>query len=159
MAQGGADRLTGVVTGVEAPHLPGMEPREEALADLWATGISPDGHPTRFVREELTRRGVVTAARLKTMPDGERVLVGGVVTHRQRPATASGITFVNLEDETGLINVVVSRGCWARYRTPARAAAILVRGKLEQVEGVTNVVADKIEPLPVAPAGASRDYR
>ena len=82
-----------------------------------------------------------------------------MVTHRQRPATASGITFVNLEDETGLINVVVSRGCWARYRTQARAAAILVRGKLEQVEGVTNVVADKIEPLPVAPAGPSRDYR
>ena len=159
VAQGGADRLAGVVTGVEAPHLPGMEPREEALADLWATGISPDGHPTHFVREELTRRGVVTAARLKTMPDGERVLVGGVVTHRQRPATASGITFVNLEDETGLINVVVSRGCWARYRTQARAAAILVRGKLEQVEGVTNVVADKIEPLPVAATGASRDYR
>ncbi len=159
VAQGGADRLAGVVTGVEAPHLPGMEPREEALADLWATGVSPQGHPTRFVREELTRRGVVTADRLKTMPDGERVLVGGVVTHRQRPATASGITFVNLEDETGLINVVVSRGCWARYRTQARAAAILVRGRLEQVEGVTNVVADKIEPLPVAPAGPSRDYR
>ncbi len=62
VAQGGADRLAGVVTGVEAPHLPGMEPREEALADLWATGVSPEGHPTRFVREELDRRGVVTAA-------------------------------------------------------------------------------------------------
>ncbi len=120
VAQGGADRLAGVVTGVEAPHLPGLEPREEALADLWATGISPEGHPTRFVREELDRRGVVTALALKSMEDGVRVVVGGVVTHRQRPATASGITFLNLEDETGLVNVVVSKGCWARYRRIAR---------------------------------------
>ncbi len=160
VAQGGADRLAGVVTGVEAPHLPGLEPREEALADLWATGISPEGHPTRFVRAELDRRGVVTAVALKAMPDGERVRVGGVVTHRQRPATASGITFLNLEDETGLVNVVVSRGCWARYRKVAQGApALLVRGRLEQVEGVTNVVADKLEPLPVAPVGRSRDFR
>ncbi len=159
VAQGGADRLAGMVTGVEAPTLPGLGPREESLADLWATGISPDGHPTRFVREELDRLGVVSAEALKTLPDGERVLVGGVVTHRQRPATASGITFVNLEDETGLINVVVSKGCWARYRTQARAPALLVRGKLEQVEGVTNVVADKIEPLPVSSPQRSRDFR
>ena len=160
VAQGGADRLAGMVTGVAAPHLPGLEPREEAQADLWATGISPEGHPTRFVRAELDRRGVVTAVALKTMSDGERVRVGGVVTHRQRPATASGITFLNLEDETGLVNVVVSRGCWARYRKVAQGApALLVRGRLEQVEGVTNVVADKLEPLPVAPAGRSRDFR
>ncbi|MET0881236.1 MAG: error-prone DNA polymerase [Acidimicrobiales bacterium] len=160
VAQGGADRLAGVVTGVTAPMLPGMEPREESLADLWATGISPDGHPTRFVREELDRRGVVTAVALKAMPDGVRVQVGGVVTHRQRPATASGITFLNLEDETGLVNVVVSKGCWARYRKVARATpALIVRGTLEQVEGVTNVVADKLEPLPVAAPQRSRDFR
>jgi error-prone DNA polymerase len=159
VVQGGTDRLAGVVTGVEAPTLPGLGPREEALADLWATGISPDGHPTRFVREELERRGAVPAEALKSLPDGQRVLVGGVVTHRQRPATASGITFVNLEDETGLVNVVVSRGCWARYRTQARAPALLVRGRLEQVEGVTNVVAEKIEPLPVTTPQRSRDYR
>jgi error-prone DNA polymerase len=159
VVQGGTDRLAGVVTGVEAPTLPGLGPREEALADLWATGISPDGHPTRFVREELERRGAVPAEALRSLPDGQRVLVGGVVTHRQRPATASGITFVNLEDETGLVNVVVSRGCWARYRTQARAPALLVRGRLEQVEGVTNVVAEKIEPLPVTTPQRSRDYR
>jgi len=160
VAQGGADRLAGVVTGVTAPTLPGLEPREESLADLWATGISPEGHPTRFVREELDRRGVVTAVALKAMPDGVRVQVGGVVTHRQRPATASGITFLNLEDETGLVNVVVSKGCWARYRKVARSTpALIVRGKLEQVEGVTNVVADKLEPLPVATPRTSRDFR
>ena len=160
LAQAGADRLAGVVTGVEAPTLPGMGPEEETQADLWATGVSPEGHPTRFVRAELDRRGVVTAVALKTMADGTRVEVGGVVTHRQRPATASGITFLNLEDETGLVNVVVSRGCWARYRKVANGVpALLVRGKLEQVEGVTNVVADRLEPLPVTTPIRSRDFR
>ena len=91
---------------------------------------------------------------------GERVLVGGVVTHRQRPATAGGTTFLNLEDETGLINVVVSTGCWKRYRKVANGApALLIRGRLEKEEGVINVIADKLEPLPVGTAPASRDFR
>ena len=59
-------------------------------------------------------------------------VVAGVVTHRQRPATAQGITFINLEDETGFTNIVVSKGCWARHRPVARAApAMLVKGRLE----------------------------
>ncbi|MCD9623582.1 error-prone DNA polymerase [Rhabdothermincola salaria] len=161
VAQGGADRLAGVVTGVEAPPLPGMSDREVATADLWATGVAPDGHPTRFVRHQLAERGVVTATGLAGVEPGSRVLVGGVVTHRQRPATAGGTTFLNLEDETGLINVVVSQGCWARYRRVARTApAMLVRGRLERAEGVTNVVADKLEPLPLTAAvPSSRDFR
>jgi len=160
VAQGGADRLAGTVTGVHAPPLPGLSPPEEAAADLWATGVAPDGHPTRFVRPELDRRGAVTAAGLAACADGARVLVGGVVTHRQRPATAAGTTFVNLEDETGLINVICSKGCWARYRRVARSSpALLVRGRLEKVEGVLNVVAEKLEPLPIGAGARSRDFR
>jgi error-prone DNA polymerase len=88
------------------------------------------------------------------------VLVGGVVTHRQRPATASGTLFINLEDETGLINVICSKGCWAHYRRVARSSpALLVRGRLERAEGVTNIVADKLEPLPLAAPTRSRDFR
>ena len=88
------------------------------------------------------------------------MLVGGVVTHRQRPATAGGTLFVNLEDETGLINVVVSKGCWARYRRVARGApALLIRGRLEKAEGVVNVVAEHIELLTVAGDVRSRDFR
>ena len=107
----------------------------------------PDGHPTSFIRGDLTERGVVTATDLADVASGERVLVGGVVTHRQRPATAQGTTFLNLEDETGLINVVVSKGCWQRYRQIAKGApALLIRGRLEKEEGVINIVADKLEP-------------
>jgi len=160
VAQGGVDRLTGIVTGARAPVLPGMDAREEAVADLWSTGISPDGHPTRFVRAELDRLGVVPASGLPAQPDKSRVLVGGVVTHRQRPATAGGTTFINLEDETGLINVVVSKGCWAHHRRLVQSApALLIRGRLESAEGVVNVVADKISPLPLSATVPSRDFR
>ncbi len=160
VAQSGVDRLAGVVTGVHAPQLPGMSEREEAVADLWATGVSPEGHPTRFVREHLDRLGVVTAAGLREVDDRAKVIVGGVVTHRQRPATAGGTMFINLEDETGLINVVCSLGCWTRFRRVARSApALLVRGRLEKVEGVINVVAEKLEPLPLSATIPSRDFR
>jgi len=155
------DRLEGMLTGVEAPQLPGMDAHEEAMADMWATGVSPDGHPTRFVRASLDAIGVVPAERLATHPDGTRIVVGGVVTHRQRPATASGTTFINLEDETGLVNVIVSLGCWNRYRQVARSApAMLVRGRLERGDGgVVNVIAERIELLPVVVPSRSRDFR
>ena len=153
-------RLPGMVTGAEAPRLPGMEPMELAVADLWATGVAPDGHPTRFLRTRLSEMGVITSAGLWQCEPRSRVLVAGVVTHRQRPMTAQGVTFMNLEDETGLINVVVSKGCWARFRKVARGSpALLIRGRLERSEGVINIVADELTPLPVAASSASRDFR
>lgn len=160
VAETGTDRLPGIVTGIDAPTLPGLSERELAGADLWATGVAPDGHPTMFERAHLDALGVLTASQLRTAPTDTRVLVGGVVTHRQRPSTAHGITFVNLEDETGLINVVCSPGLWKRYRRVARGApALLVRGRLERVEGVINVVADRLEVLPVVGTHRSRDFR
>lgn len=160
VAQGGAGHLEGIVTGARPPALPGMDERETAQADLWATGIAPNGHPTRFIREELARLGVVPAADLAARPHASRVLVGGVVTHRQRPATAGGTTFVNLEDETGLINVVVSKGCWVRHRRLVQTApALLIRGRVETAEGVVNVVAETVSLLPLTATVASRDFR
>jgi error-prone DNA polymerase len=160
VAQGGVDRLPGIVTGVEAPALPGMDEFEEARSDLWATGMSPDGHPTKFIRDELTRLGVVTSADLWHLEPRSKVLIGGVVTHRQRPATAGGTMFLNLEDETGLINVVVSKGCWAAHRRVALTApAMLIRGRLERSQGVINVVAERLSPLPVSGTPRSRDFR
>ena len=158
--QAGPDRLEGIVVGQKAPQLPGMEPVEQSVADLWSTGVSPDGHPTRFLRAELAARGVVTAQGLWDCPPRSKVLVAGVVTHRQRPMTAQGVTFLNLEDETGLINIVVSKGCWARYRRVARGApALLIRGRLERSEGVINIAAEELTPLPVGASAASRDFR
>jgi error-prone DNA polymerase len=140
-----------------------MQPVEEAIADIWATGVSPTGHPTEFLRTELQRMGVVVAADLPSRGQAgdAKVLVAGTVTHRQRPMTAQGITFINLEDETGLINVVCSVGCWARYRKAARGAgALLVRGRLEVGDGgVINVVAEHIAPLAVGAKVAARNFR
>ena len=160
LGRAGADHLPGVTVGDRAPPLPAMSPAEVSRADLWATGVAPDGHPTRFIREQLAALGVVTAADLAGRGDGEKVLVGGVVTHRQRPATAGGVIFLSLEDETGLMNVVVSPGCWQYHRrVAATAPALLVRGRLEHSEGVLNIVAERLEALPTAPAPASRDFR
>ncbi len=173
----GDGRLPGIVTGMTTPQLPGMSDQELALADLWATGVAADGHPTRFLRSSLTERNVVCAKDLNTVNHGDKVVVAGVVTHRQRPATASGTTFIGMEDETGLMNVVVSVGCWQRYRRVARnAPALLIRGRLERQGGDTgsdgpsgsgvpsggaiNIVAEKLEALPLGGGmPSSRDFR
>ncbi|MFM7068343.1 MAG: OB-fold nucleic acid binding domain-containing protein, partial [Actinomycetes bacterium] len=155
-------QLPGTVGVAESPRLPGMDPHEEVVADLWATGVSPSGHPVASVRPMLDHRGVVPNAELVDHRDGERVLVAGIVTHRQRPSTAAGITFVNLEDDTGLVNVVCSVGCWARFRSVLRSApAVLIRGRLERtVDGVVNVVAERVEPLALVWTGSpARDFR
>jgi error-prone DNA polymerase len=122
--------------------------------------VSPDGHPTQFVRKELDQIGVLTSAQLWDPEPGSMVHVAGVVTHRQRPQTAQGVTFLNLEDETGLINVVVSKGCWHRFRKVAReASAMVIRGRLERSEGVINIVAERLDPLPMPGNIVSRDFR
>ncbi|CAB4788198.1 MAG: DNA polymerase III subunit alpha [Actinobacteria bacterium] len=157
------DRLQGVTTGAASPQLPGMQPLDEMIADLWATGVASSGHPTEFLRAELTRMGVATATELPACGarGDDKVLVAGTVTHRQRPATAQGVTFIGLEDETGLINVVCSPGCWIRYRIAARGAgALLVRGRLEVGDGgVINVVAEHIAPLSVGAKVVARNFR
>jgi error-prone DNA polymerase len=157
----GRGGLTGLVTGAEAPPLPGMTAVEVNQADLWATGLSPNSYPTEFVRADLAAAGVVTAAGLLDVPDGAGVTVAGIVTHRQRPATAQGVTFVNLEDETGLINVICSAGVWKRYRRVARSSpGLVVHGRLERVETVINIVADRLQPLVLTRSGTlrSRDF-
>jgi error-prone DNA polymerase len=161
VTQGGSNRLPGVVCGTDAPTLPSMTDPEVTAADLWATGISPDRHPVQFARDRLDAMGAVSIAGLGKVPHGRRVKVGGTVTHRQRPATAGGTIFVNLEDETGMLNVICNAAVWAAHRRVARsAAALLVKGRLERAEGVTNLIAESIEALSLAmESGRSRDFR
>ncbi|MEH1102051.1 error-prone DNA polymerase [Micromonospora sp. CPCC 205561] len=159
-AQDRPGRLPGTVTGASAPTLPGMEAVDRLVADVWATGLSPESHPARFLRPRLDALGAVPIALLGQVEPGRRIRVGGIVTHRQRPATAGGVTFLNLEDETGMLNVTCSPGLWQRYRRIARtSAALVVRGRLQRHEGVTNLTADRLDAIepPVSPA--SRDFR
>ncbi|QYN24971.1 error-prone DNA polymerase [Amycolatopsis sp. DSM 110486] len=160
VAQDRPEKLPGTAPGADAPTLPGMDDLDLAAADVWATGLSPDSYPTEFVRDHLDTLGVVPAARLLDQPDGARVLVGGAVTHRQRPATAGGVTFINLEDETGMVNVVCTLGLWQRFHRVARSStALLVRGVVEKADGVASVRAQKLEPLPLRITAKSRDFR
>lgn len=159
-AQNRSDRLPGTAVGIHAPTLPGMSEVELAIADVWATGVSTQSYPTQFVRDELRQKGVVTVAQILAAPSGQRLRVAGVVTHRQRPGTAKGVTFLSLEDETGLLNIVCSVGLWHKYRNVARgSAALIVRGVLERADGAANLVADHLEPLSLQVTSSSRDFR
>ncbi|WP_007026691.1 error-prone DNA polymerase [Saccharomonospora iraqiensis] len=160
VAQERPGKLPGTTPGTSAPTLPGMDRLEHAVADVWSTGLSPDTFPTEFVRDRLDALGVVPAERLATVEHGTRVLVGGAVTHRQRPGTASGITFLNIEDETGMVNVVCSPGLWQRYHRVARSSpALLVRGIVERADGVVSLRADRLQHLALGVPSTSRDFR
>jgi error-prone DNA polymerase len=146
--------------GAQAPMLPGMSDAELASADAWATGITVAEHPMTLVREELTADGVLAITGAREVEDSSRIRVGGVITHRQRPATAGKVTFLSLEDETGILNVVCSQGFWARHRAVLRTSrAVVIRGIVENLTGATNLVADGVRALDLPAAGRSRDFQ
>ncbi len=132
LAQAGAERLPGVILGDAPPELPEVTPLEGVAADLWATGICTGPGAMELARPHLSTMGIVPAAALGDIPHGQKVLVAGVVTHRQHPATAKGTVFFSLEDESGLVNVICSPGAWIRWRHVARSApALVVKGRVE----------------------------
>ncbi|WP_292831157.1 error-prone DNA polymerase [Microbacterium sp.] len=156
-----SEYLAGSLMSVQPPLFGDQSSYDLLAADLWATGISTDDHPLAHYRASLDARGVLSSHELRAHEEGRRVEVAGLVTHRQRPATASGITFINLEDEHGLVNVICSSGVWNRYRRVLRdSPALIVRGMLERSpEGVTNLLADAFEDLKVGVQHRSRDFR
>jgi len=160
-AQDREEFLADSIVTVQPPLFADPSAFETLASDLWATGISTDDHPLRHFREGLIERGALSSRDMRTAESGRRIEVAGLVTHRQRPATASGITFLNLEDEHGLVNVICSMGVWARYRRVVRESpALVVRGILERSdEGVTNLLADRFEPLRVGVLHRSRDFQ
>lgn len=149
------------LVSVQPPLFADPTSYERLAADLWATGVSTDDHLMTHYRSGLDARGVLTSRELRSHETGRRIEVAGLVTHRQRPATASGVTFLNLEDEHGVVNVICSVGVWNRYSRAARdAPALIVRGVLERSpEGVTNILADRFEDLRVGVHHQSRNFR
>ena len=163
------EHLPGSTPAVPPPALPGMSPLEVTLADLWATRISTDVHPVQHFRSTLTAAGIKAVADLSGTGAGRRVHVAGLITHRQRPGTAGGVTFLNLEDETGMLNVVCSQGVMRVHRQAARnKVAVVIRGIVERQDSVTNLVADRVNSIDDVLPGAgdalqarqsSRDFR
>jgi error-prone DNA polymerase len=157
-AQSTSDRLAGVVTGVHAPALPKVSEMERVADDLWAMGLTPDATAMALVREELNERGVTRADALVSA-ESARVTVAGVVTHRQQPETANGAVFLNLEDETGHVNVIFSKGGWLRWKAVARKSpALLIRGSLQRGQGTLTLTAESVEPLRLVAVTSSRDW-
>ena len=134
---------------------------EEVARDYAATGLSERAHPVSFLRAALAARGARTARELTRLRDRAAVEVGGIVIVRQRPETAAGITFVSLEDETGIANLVVMPDVYERFRPLVRNAPFLIaRGRVERTGAVVNLQVRELlplEPLDEVPT-ASRDF-
>ena len=154
-----------------APALPGMDAFETTLAELWATGVTVDGYPTEVLREALRTRGYGSTRDAWDVHDGTRVTVAGIVTHRQRPSTADGITFFNLEDEFGMLNVVCTRGLMQRHRRIALTKNVLaVTGLIQRADGalrpdgapgaaVVSLYAHRLTPIATDIAPRARDFQ
>ena len=126
--------------------LPATDSRDEVIADYRTGGLSLTAHPLQFEREGLAARGVVPAAVAGAAPEGRRVRVAGIVLTRQRPATARGMIFLTIEDETGSANVVVRPDVWERADAAARRAAVLVvHGRVQRRGAVVHLLATALE--------------
>jgi error-prone DNA polymerase len=131
--------------GEALPLLPAPTEGEDIVADYRAVGLSLGRHPLALLREQFAMRRVLTAAALADVPHGRVVTVAGLVLTRQRPASASGVTFVTLEDETGHVNLVVwERTGLAQRRALVESRLMEVRGELQREGQVTHVIAHRM---------------
>lgn len=153
--------LPHTATSLQLPLFEAMSPQEQMIADRVFTGVSPGDHPLRHLRPWLVSNGVSSVHDTSTEDPGRRIWVAGLVTHRQRPSTAKGVTFLNLEDETGLLNIICGVGFWRRHRSVLRDnTALMVRGILQRSpEGVASLSADGASPLSVGVPRGSRDFQ
>ena len=125
-----------------------IAPREATTLDLYSTGVSPQLQPIAHFREELKRERVLSAAALDTAPNHLVCKVGGMVITRQRPGTAKGFVFLTLEDETGLVNVIVKPNVYEKNRRLVRQAhALVIEGLLQKEQGTINLIARRFWPL------------
>ncbi|QEG23789.1 error-prone DNA polymerase [Mariniblastus fucicola] len=147
----------------DAFYLPSLTPQQQVTEDYRSVGLSLRAHPISFHREFLNELGVRTHGSLEDGANDQKVIIGGLVILRQRPATAKGITFVTLEDETGSANVVVMPHIWERnFQVARRSAAWIVHGRLEKKNNVIHVVATRLEGMAARLNGLklkTRDFR
>jgi error-prone DNA polymerase len=122
-----------------------IAPKQETAFDLWSTGVTPQGQAMMHFRAQLDALRVIPAARLAAMPTNLVCRVGGLVITRQRPGTAKGFVFLTLEDETGLVNVIVRPDVYERYRRTIRTASMLIiEGKLQKESGCIDLLAQHV---------------
>lgn len=139
------DLLTNTRSNETPLELPKAGELEDMLADYRATGSSLEHHPISFLRKQLAPYKIKQVEELRTYPNGRLARACGIVTHRQRPATAHGTVFLNLEDETGNVNVIVWNSLAEEQRQVLRNAQIMGVFGIWQREGeVCNLVARRL---------------
>ena len=125
-----------------------MNREERITADFRGTALTLGPHPLAQHRSRLDRQGVVPCSRLASLPDGTFVSVAGAVIARQRPGTAKGFVFLSLEDETGIANIIIAPPLFEKeHTTVVRRSFLIVRGTLQNQDGVISVKAGRIEPF------------
>jgi error-prone DNA polymerase len=128
-----------------AVSLRAITPKQETAFDLWSTGVTPRVQAVEHFRAALAAARVIPAAHLVGQAANSVCRVGGLVITRQKPGTAKGFVFLTLEDETGLVNVIVRPDVYERYRRVIRTSAVvIVEGKLQKEAGCVDVLARQI---------------
>jgi error-prone DNA polymerase len=132
-----------IAEGLPLLRRPG--PGREVVADYATLGLTLGPHPVSLLRTALVRRGVQQAESLWHCTAGELVHVAGIVTTRQRPGSAAGVVFVSIEDETGLVNLIVWPAVAARQRRPLLEARLLgAWGRVQRQGDVLHIVAGQL---------------
>lgn len=125
-----------------------MTPAEHVVQDYATISLSVKAHPVSFIREKLRLLHIVAANELKTLQEGMIVKVAGLVLVRQRPGTAKGVCFITLEDETGLVNLVIFQKLFDEYRKPILQSSLLMAEGRLQIEGdVIHVIVERCYDL------------
>ncbi len=145
---------------VPAPALPALSEQERAALDYRITGIPTGPQVMRFYRERLAERGVGSSADVQQRPHGVSVHVAGAIVVKQHPETAKGHVFLSLEDEHGLLNVIIRPATYAKYkRVVDQGGAVVIAGTLQHVDGVVSVLARQLEELDLFVKLVSRDWQ
>jgi error-prone DNA polymerase len=160
----GVERLPGLIAGLSAREPPAALPAptesQDMLADYRHLGLTTGRHPLALLRPLLTRSGFRSSRDLQRLADGSTVRVGGLVTHMQQPATASGVVFASLEDETGIVNVILWPKIFAAQRRCALESSLLVvDGTLQRRDCVAHVIAQRLHNRSAWLGGLRRESR
>ena len=130
----------------EVVRLPAMGLGEHVVSDYQTIRLSLKAHPMRFLRDHYASRGFVTADSLRSLRNGRRVSLAGLVLIRQRPGSAKGVCFITLEDETGIANLVVWPDAFYAQRKVVMGARLMtVHGMIQRDEDVTHLIARSLE--------------
>jgi error-prone DNA polymerase len=144
----------------EPSPLAEMTAVEETLADYAGVQLTLGPHPMAYLRQQLNEKGVVSAAALEAIPNGQRVRTAGSVIVRQRPGTAKGLLFLTLEDETGMSQAVVSPDLLKEHRKLiVGSPGLIVEGVLQKRDGTLSVKGEKFWSLRKIAAVPSHDFR